>query len=72
MRAPLQTNTLRSLRCWAVLAAAACLLVACSKNKNPEQPAKLAKIKSSLHVERIWGASVADRGAKRLRLGLPW
>jgi outer membrane protein assembly factor BamB len=70
MRAPLQTNTMRSLRFWAVLAAALCLLAACSKNKNPDQPAKLAPIKSTLRVERIWSDSVADRGAKRLRLGL--
>jgi outer membrane protein assembly factor BamB len=66
----LQTNTMRSMRCWAALAAAILLLVACSKNKNPEQPAKLGPIKSSLRVERIWDASVADRGAKKLRLGL--
>jgi outer membrane protein assembly factor BamB len=70
MRDPLQTNTMRSLRCWAALAAAVFLLVACSKNKNPEQPAKLGPIKSSLRVERIWDTSVADRGAKKLRLGL--
>jgi outer membrane protein assembly factor BamB len=70
MRGPLQINTMRSMRCWAVLAAALFLLVACSKNKNPEQPAKLGPIKSSLRVERIWDTSVADRGAKRLRLGL--
>ena len=70
MRAPLHTNTVRSLRYWTLLALALCLLAACSKSKNPEQPAKLAPIKSSLRVERIWSASVADRGAKRLRLGL--
>jgi outer membrane protein assembly factor BamB len=72
MRAPLQTNTLRSMRCWPVLLAAAalCLLSACSKNKNPEQPAKLAPIKATLRVERIWDTSVSDKGAKRLRLGL--
>lgn len=70
MRAHLQTHTPRSMRCLAVLAAALCLLAACSKNKNPEQPAKLAPIRSTLRVERIWSASVADRGAKRLRLGL--
>lgn len=66
----MQTDTLRSLRCWAVLAAAMCLLIACSKNKNPEQPAKLGPIKSTLRVEHIWSASVADRAARRLRLGL--
>ena len=70
MRAPLQTNTMRSVRCLTVLAAALCLLAACSKNKNPEQPAKLGPIKSTLRVEHIWSASVADRGAKKLRLGL--
>jgi outer membrane protein assembly factor BamB len=66
----LQTDTLRSLRCWAALAAALCLLAACSKNKNPEQPAKLGPIRSTLRVEHIWSASVADRAARRLRLGL--
>ena len=70
MRALLQTNTLRSLRFWTALAAALCLLAACSKSKNPEQPAKLAPIRSTLRVEHLWSASVADRGAKRLRLGL--
>jgi outer membrane protein assembly factor BamB len=70
MRAPLQTNTVRSMRFWAVTAAALCLLAACSKSKNPEQPAKLAPIRSTLRVQHIWSASVADRGAKRLRLGL--
>ena len=70
MRAPLQINTVRSMRCWAVLAAALCLLAACSKNKNPDQPAKLGPIKSTLHVKHIWSASMSDRGAKRLRLGL--
>ena len=66
----MQTNTPRSLRSWAVLALALCLLAACSKNKNPEQPAKLGPIKATLRVKHIWSASVADRGAKRLRLGL--
>ncbi len=70
MRATLQTNTLRSLHAWSVLAAALCLLAACSKSKNPEQPAKLGPIKTTLRVQHIWSASVADRGAKRLRLGL--
>ncbi len=70
MRASLQTNTLRSTRGWTVLALTLCLLAACSKNKNPEQPAKLAPIRATLHVKHLWSASVADRGAKRLRLGL--
>jgi outer membrane protein assembly factor BamB len=66
----LQTNTVRSLRFWTALAAALCLLAACSKNKAPDQPAKLAPIKASLRVQHLWSASVGDRGAKRLRLGL--
>jgi outer membrane protein assembly factor BamB len=75
MRAPLQTNTVRSMRFWAVAAAALCLLAACSKNKNPEQPAKLAPIKSTLRVRHLWSASVESgwfgHGAiARLRLGL--
>ena len=67
----MQTNTLRWMRCSTVLAAAAlCLLAACSKNKAPDQPMKLGPIKSTLRVEHLWSASVSDRGAKRLRLGL--
>ena len=58
------------MRCWTVLALALCLLAACSKNKSPEQPAKLGPIKSTLRVQHIWSASVGDRGAKKLRLGL--
>jgi outer membrane protein assembly factor BamB len=61
---------MRSLRFWTVLAAALCLVAACSKNKSPDQPAKLGPIKSTLRVKHIWSASVGDRGAKRLRLGL--
>lgn len=75
MRASLQTHTVRSLRFWAVLAAALCLLAACSKSKNPEQPAKLAPIKSSLRVQHLWSANVLGgwfgrRAISRLRLGL--
>ncbi len=75
MRAPLQTHTVRSLRFWAVTAAALCLLAACSKNKNPEQPAKLAPIRSSLRVQHLWSANVlggwfGQRAISRLRLGL--
>jgi outer membrane protein assembly factor BamB len=74
MRPALQTNTLRSLRFWAAVAAALCLLAACSK-KNPEQPAKLGPIKSTLRVRHLWSASVETgwfgHGAtERLRLGL--
>ncbi|MGH8296073.1 MAG: outer membrane protein assembly factor BamB [Steroidobacteraceae bacterium] len=71
----MQTHSVRSLRCWAVAAAALCLLAACSKNKNPEQPAKLAPIKSTLRVRHLWSASMdsgwfGHGGVARLRLGL--
>ncbi len=75
MRAHLQTNTLRSMRFWAVMAAALCLLAACSKSKNPEQPAKLGRIRSTLRVQHLWSADVlggwfGHRAIARLRLGL--
>jgi outer membrane protein assembly factor BamB len=75
MRALLQTHTLRSMRFWAVAAAALCLLAACSKSKNPEQPAKLAPIRSTLRVKHLWSASVetgwfGHGRIARLRLGL--
>jgi outer membrane protein assembly factor BamB len=71
----LQTNTVRSMRFWAATAASLCLLAACSKNKNPDQPAKLAPIKSTLRVRHLWSASVETgwfgHGAlAQLRLGL--
>jgi outer membrane protein assembly factor BamB len=74
MRAALQTNTLRSMRCWTVLALAVFLLAACSK-KTPDQPAKLGPIRSTLSVQHLWSASVESgwfghRALKRLRLGL--
>jgi outer membrane protein assembly factor BamB len=64
------------MRCWTVLAAAAlCLLAACSKSKNPDQPAKLAPIRSTLRVEHLWSADMlggwfGHRAISRLRLGL--
>jgi len=75
MRAALQTNTSRSMRLWTLLAVATLsLLAACSK-KTPDQPAKLAPIKSTLSVQRLWSASVESgwfghRAIERLRLGL--
>ena len=71
----MHTNTLRSTRAWAVVAASLFLLAACSKNKNPDQPAKLGPIKSSLRVRHLWSASVESGwfghgGIERLRLGL--
>lgn len=53
----LHTNTTRSMRFGAAALAAACLLAACS-HKQADQPAKLAPIKATLRVRRIWTASV--------------
>jgi outer membrane protein assembly factor BamB len=46
------------------------ILAACSKDKDVDQPAKLTDINATLRVEKVWTASVADKGAKPLRLGL--
>ncbi|MBV8910672.1 MAG: outer membrane protein assembly factor BamB [Gammaproteobacteria bacterium] len=51
--------------------AALVILAACSKDKNVDQPAKLTPLANpSLKVQRIWSASVDDRKAVALRLGL--
>ena len=53
------------------LLAAAVLVSACSKDKAIDQPAKLTELRSpTLEVKRVWGASVDDRTAAKLRLGL--
>jgi outer membrane protein assembly factor BamB len=46
------------------------ILSACSKDKDVDQPTKLTDINATLRVEKVWTASVADKGAKPLRLGL--
>jgi outer membrane protein assembly factor BamB len=46
------------------------VLAACSKDKDVDQPAKLTDINATIRAERAWTASVADKGAKPLRLGL--
>lgn len=44
---------------------------ACSKDKNVDQPAKLTPLpKPSLQVRHVWDASVGDKHAVPLRLGL--
>ena len=43
---------------------------ACSKDKSIDQPAKLTPLAPTLRVQRIWGASVDDKKAAVLRLGL--
>jgi len=60
---------MRSSRRWLV-ACAVLVLAACSKDKDVDQPAKLTDFSATLKPERVWTASVADKGAKPLRLGL--
>jgi outer membrane protein assembly factor BamB len=45
-------------------------IAACSKDKAIDQPAKLTPITATLRVERVWSASVDDKKAVPLRLGL--
>src|SRR3954471_24331916 len=56
-------------RRWLV-ACALLLLGACSKDKDVDQPSKLTDFNATIRAERVWTASVADKGAKPLRLGL--
>jgi outer membrane protein assembly factor BamB len=51
-------------------AGALLILAACSKDKDVDQPAKLTDINATIRAQRVWTASVADKGAKPLRLGL--
>jgi len=46
------------------------LIGACSKDKSIDQPAKLTPFSASLRVQRVWSASVDDKKAVPLRLGL--
>jgi outer membrane protein assembly factor BamB len=47
------------------------VIAACSKDKNLDQPAKLTPLpKPSLRVQHAWSASVEDKHAVALRLGL--
>ena len=58
-----------SSRRWLV-AGALLVLAACSKDKDIDQPAKLTDFTATIRAEKVWTASVADKGAKPLRLGL--
>jgi outer membrane protein assembly factor BamB len=60
---------MRSSRRW-LAACALLILAACSKDKDVDQPTKLTDFNATLKAERVWTASVADKGAKPLRLGL--
>jgi outer membrane protein assembly factor BamB len=45
-------------------------LCACSKDKEIDQPSRLTPVTATLRVERVWSASVDDKKAIPLRLGL--
>ena len=45
-------------------------IAACSKDKAIDQPAKLTPVASTLRIEHVWSASVDDKKAVPLRLGL--
>ena len=45
-------------------------IAACSKDKTIDQPAKLTPINATLHVQRVWSASVDTKKSVPLRLGL--
>src|SRR3569833_276383 len=57
------------LQRWTVLALAL-LIAACSKDKSIDKPAELTSFTRTLKVDHVWSASVPDKGAKVLRLGL--
>jgi len=58
-----------SSRRW-LAAGALLILAACSKDKDVDQPTKLTDFNATIRAERVWTGSVADKGAKPLRLGL--
>ncbi len=45
-------------------------IAACSKDKAIDQPAKLMPVTATLRIERVWSATVDDKKAAPLRLGL--
>jgi outer membrane protein assembly factor BamB len=60
---------MRHFQRWTIVVAILAF-AACSKDKKVDRPAPLSPIKSTLNVERVWRASVDDKGAEPLRLGL--
>jgi outer membrane protein assembly factor BamB len=46
------------------------VLAACSKDKEIDQPAPLPVFNATVRVDKVWSASVPDKGGKKLRLGL--
>lgn len=60
---------MRYLQRWTLLAVAL-VIAACSKDKAIDQPALLTPFNATLKVDKVWSASIPDKGAKVLRLGL--
>jgi outer membrane protein assembly factor BamB len=66
-------HSARAARGFGLAAGLAALVIfaACSKDKNIDKPAKLTSLANpSLKVQRLWSASVDDKKAVKLRLGL--
>ncbi len=57
------------MRRW-IIVAAFLLVAACSKDKDIDQPAKLVPLSATLKVDRLWSASIGEKKAAKLRLGL--
>jgi outer membrane protein assembly factor BamB len=53
-----------------LLLVTALLVVACSKDKAVDQPAKLTPFAATLRVQHLWSTTVDDKKAEPLRLGL--
>jgi outer membrane protein assembly factor BamB len=60
---------MRQLQLWTIVGVLL-FIAACSKDKDIDTPAVLTPFNATLKVERVWSASVPDKGAKVLRLGL--
>jgi outer membrane protein assembly factor BamB len=63
-------NAVGGLRRWIWVAGLMLVVAACSKDKSVEKPAKLTPLSATLRVQRVWTASVDDKKALPLRLGL--
>ena len=61
---------MRHLQRWTWIAALLIAIAACSKDKNIDEPAKLTPLSATVRVDRAWSATVDDKKAVALRLGL--
>src|ERR1700683_2231162 len=67
---PLSRHNMRHLQRWVWITALVLGIADCSKDKSIDEPAKLTPLPATLRVERTWSASVDDKKAVALRLGL--